>query len=113
MPGDNGLASAASVRVDLRCMAPYHEKTPSGPMPKIEIDEDLSRMEADIRQLKIQYEQFFSGGKKRPPKDVEWRLDLLVKRYGDRGAQMNYAQRFRYGNLTQTYAKYRSEEHTS
>ena len=27
--------------------------------------------------------------------------------YGDRGAEMNYAQRFRYSNLTQMYTKYR------
>ena len=73
----------------------------------IEIDEDLVRFEADIRQLKIQYEQYFGGGKKRPPTDVEWRIELIVKRYGDRGAEMNFGQRFRYTNLVQTYTKYR------
>jgi hypothetical protein len=76
-------------------------------MPLTEIDEDLSRLEADIRQLKIQYEQYFGGGKKRPPKDVEWRIEQTAKRYGDRGADMNYGQRFRYSNLIQTYTKYR------
>ena len=29
-----------------------------------------------------------------------------MKRYGDRGGEMNYAQRFRYTNLSQTFAKY-------
>jgi hypothetical protein len=72
-----------------------------------EIDEDLGRLEADIRQMKIQYEQYFGGGKKRPPKDVEWRIDQTAKRYGDRGADMNYGQRFRYSTLMQTYTKYR------
>ncbi len=76
-------------------------------MSTIEIEEDLSRLERDIRQLKIQYEQYFGGGKKRPPNDVEWRIDKLLKRYGERGAEMNYGQRFRYNNLTQTHAKYR------
>jgi hypothetical protein len=70
-------------------------------------DEDLSQLEKDIRQLKIEYEQYFGGGKKRPPADIEWRIEIMMKRYGDRGAQMNYAQRFRYSNLAQMYSKYR------
>lgn len=77
-------------------------------MPTIaEIDEDLSVFERDIRQLKIEYEQYFGGGKKRPPADIEWRIDTMVKRYSDRGAAMNYSQRFRYGNLVQMYTKFR------
>jgi hypothetical protein len=70
-------------------------------------DEDLGQLEKDIRQLKIEYEQYFGGGKKRPPTDLEWRIDATVKRYGDRGANMNFGQRFRYSNLTQMYSKYR------
>jgi hypothetical protein len=84
---------------------------PSGDLMPFEIDEDLVRLEADIRQLKIQYEQYFGGGKKRPPNDVEWRIEQTMKRYGDRGAEMNYSQRFRFTNLTQTYAKYREIFH--
>src|SRR5271165_2099545 len=71
------------------------------------IDEDLGQLERDIRQLKIEYEQYFGGGKARPPADVEWRIDTCLKRYGDRGAEMSYGQRFRYGNLTQMYSKFR------
>jgi hypothetical protein len=70
-------------------------------------DEDLGQLERDIRQLKIEYEQYFGGGKARPPTDIEWRIDTCLKRYSDRGAQMNYGQRFRYGNLTQMYSKFR------
>ena len=77
----------------------------------IDIDEDLVRLEADIRQLKIQFEQYFGGGRKRPPSDMEWRIDQTMKRYGDRGAEMNYGQRFRFTNLSQTYAKYREIFH--
>jgi hypothetical protein len=71
------------------------------------VDEDLAQLDRDIRQLKIEYEQYFGGGKSRPPSDIEWRIDSLLKRYSDRGAEMNYTQRFRYGNLTQMYSKYR------
>jgi hypothetical protein len=71
------------------------------------IDEDLGQLEKDIRQLKIEYEQYFGGGKTRPPTDIEWRIDSLIKRHSDRGAEMNYSQRFRYGNLAQMYSKFR------
>jgi hypothetical protein len=70
------------------------------------IDEDLNQIEKDIRELKVEYDMFFSGGRKRPPVETQWRLDALVKRYGDRVAELNSAQRFRFANLTSTYAKY-------
>lgn len=71
------------------------------------VDEDLAQLDKDIRQLKIEYEQYFGGGKKRPPTDIEWRIDTLIKRYSDRGGQMSYSHRFHYGNLVQKYTKYR------
>ena len=70
-------------------------------------EEDMNQLEKDIRQLKIEYEQYFGGGKKRPPTELEWRIDVTMKRYSDRGSQMNFAQRFRYSNLAQMYTKYR------
>ena len=71
------------------------------------IDEELGQMERDIRQLKIEYDQYFGGGRKRPPTEIEWRIELLVKRYGERGGELKIGQRFRFNNLTQTYAKYK------
>ena len=71
------------------------------------IDEDLSQLERDIRQLKIEYDMYFGGGRKRPPTEIEWRIDLVVKRYGERGGDMKFGQRFRFSNLAQTYAKYK------
>jgi hypothetical protein len=71
------------------------------------IDEELAQMERDIRQLKIEYDMFFGGGRKRPPTEIEWRIELLVKRYGERGGDMKFGQRFRFNNLAQTYAKYK------
>ena len=71
------------------------------------IDEDLAQMEKDIRQLKVEYDQFFGGGRKRPPTEIEWRIDVLLKRYAERGGELKSAQRFRFNNLTQTYAKYK------
>src|SRR5947207_4986786 len=80
-----------------------NEKLPS----MASIDEELGQLERDIRQLKIEYDQYFGGGRKRPPTEIEWRIELIVKRYGERGGELKFGQRFRYNNLTQTYAKYK------
>lgn len=71
------------------------------------IDEDLNQIERDIRQLKVEYDQYFGGGRKRPPTEIEWRIELLVKRYTERMGELKSAQRFRFSNLTQSYAKYK------
>jgi hypothetical protein len=71
------------------------------------IDEEMSQLEKDVRQLKIEYDQYFGGGRKRPPTEIEWRIELLIKRYAERSGEMKFGQRFRYNNLTQTYAKYK------
>lgn len=71
------------------------------------IDEELNQFERDIRQLKIEYDQYFGGGRKRPPTEIEWRLELMTKRYAERGGELKFGQRFRYNNLVQTYAKYK------
>jgi hypothetical protein len=70
------------------------------------IDDDLNSIERDIRTLKIEFEQYFGGGRSRPPTDTQWRLEVMLKRYADRSAEFSSGQRFRYSNLSQTYAKY-------
>lgn len=70
------------------------------------IDDDLAQIERDLRTLKIEYEQYFGGGRKRPPADTQWRLETLLKRHAERVGDLSYGQRFRYNNLSQTYAKY-------
>ncbi len=71
------------------------------------IDEELAGLERDIRQLKIEYDMYFGGGRKRPPTEIEWRIDQVVRRYSERGGELKYNQRFRFSNLSQTYAKYK------
>lgn len=72
----------------------------------ITVDEDLTQIEKDIRQLKIEYEMYFAGGRKRPPADTQWRVESMIKRYSERAAEINTGQRFRLNNLTSVYAKY-------
>jgi hypothetical protein len=70
------------------------------------IDEELGQIERDIRTLKIEFEQYFGGGRSRPPTDTQWRLESNLKRYSDRSAELSSGQRFRWSNLASTYAKY-------
>lgn len=70
------------------------------------VDDELNQIEREIRTLKIEYEQYFGGGRKRPPTDTQWRLETLMKRHAERLGDLSYGQRFRYNNLAQTYAKY-------
>jgi hypothetical protein len=70
------------------------------------IDDDLGQIERDIRTLKIEYEQFFGGGRPRPPADTQWRVDSMMRRYNERSAELSAGQRFRFNNIQQTYAKY-------
>src|ERR1700691_5588797 len=70
------------------------------------IDEELGQIERDIRTLKIEFEQYFGGGRSRPPTDTQWRLESNLKRYSDRTGELSSGQRFRYSNLASTYAKY-------
>jgi hypothetical protein len=70
------------------------------------IDEDLGQVERDIRTLKIEYEQYFGGGRPRPPTDTQWRVESMMRRYNERVGELSTGQRFRFNNLAQTYAKY-------
>lgn len=67
------------------------------------IDEELSRIEDGIRRLKIEYEAYFNGGSPRPPNDLVFRVETIIKKLTD-GTRMNFAQRFRFNQLVQKYA---------
>jgi len=70
------------------------------------IDEELNKLEDDIRKLRIEYDSFFAGGRPRPPTEIEWRVEHVIKKYASAGQKMKYAQRFRYDGLVQRYAKF-------
>src|SRR5436309_9235542 len=98
-----------AIRLTPSSRAPSMKYSAVGPMASdaAGIDQELGQLERDIRQLKIEYDQYFGGGRKRPPTEVEWRIVQLIKRYAERGGDLKFGQRFRYNNLTQTYAKYK------
>ncbi len=73
---------------------------------EVTVDDDLNQIERDVRTLKIEYEQYFGGGRPRPPTDTQWRVESMMRRCNERVGDLKFAQRFRFNNLQQTYAKY-------
>ena len=66
------------------------------------IDQELDRLEYEIRRLKVEYDIFFNGGTLRPPNDTKGRVETAIKRiYDARG--MSFGQRFRYNSLVARY----------
>jgi hypothetical protein len=70
------------------------------------IDDQLTRLEDDIRRLKIEFDVFFNGASKRPPYDTKGRVETMIKRLGD-DRTLSYAQRYRYGALASRYNAFR------
>jgi hypothetical protein len=70
------------------------------------LDEQLSRLEEDIRRLKIEFDVFFNGAAKRPPYDTKGRVETQIKRLGD-DRTLSYAQRYRYTSLASRYNAFR------
>ncbi|HEY6216393.1 MAG TPA: MXAN_5187 C-terminal domain-containing protein [Pyrinomonadaceae bacterium] len=69
-------------------------------------DEQLTRLEEDIRRLRIEFDIFFNGAAKRPPYDTKGRVETLLKRLAD-DRTLTYAQRYRYNSLAARYNAFR------
>ncbi len=68
------------------------------------IDEEINKLEDDIRRLKVEYETYFNGGSPRPPHDTVIRVELLIKRYMSDMSKLNFGQKFKFNALVQKYA---------
>ena len=71
-----------------------------------EIDQQLARMEDDIRKLKIGFDVFFNGSTKRPPLESRARLESFIKRIAD-NRNLSYAQRYYFNTLVSRFTSYR------
>lgn len=69
----------------------------------MEIDEELSKLDENIRRLKIEFESYFNGGQPRPPHDTVFRVETTIKKYSD-GSKLNFSQRYKFNQLIQKYA---------
>ncbi len=74
-------------------------------MPKelpAKIEDRLKQIEEDLRKLGIEYDQFFAGGRRRPPRDTQWRVDDAFRQLTE--MQLTLVQQFRLNQLQQRYA---------
>lgn len=66
------------------------------------LDQELDKLEQEMRRLKVEYDIFFNGGTVRPPNDTRGRVETAIKRIYD-SRNMNFSQRFRYNSLVARY----------
>ena len=70
------------------------------------IDDQLTRLEDDIRRLKIEFDMFFNGASKKAPYDTKGRVDTTIKRIAD-DRTLTYAERYRFNSLGSRYNCFR------
>lgn len=69
-------------------------------------EEQLVRLEEDIRRLKIEFDVYFNGAAKRPPYDTKNRVETIIKRLSD-DRTLSYAQRYHFNSLASRYTSFR------
>jgi hypothetical protein len=65
-------------------------------------DDDLTTLEDGIRRLKIEYDIYFNGNRKKPPDDLKGRVDRMAKKLSE-ATTMSFPQRFRFNTLIARY----------
>ncbi len=71
-----------------------------------QVDQQLVRLEEEIRKLKIDFDIFFNGSSKRPPLEARARLESSMKRIAD-DRNLTYAQRYQFNALVSRFSSYR------
>lgn len=70
-----------------------------------EIDRDLTRLEAELKQLETEYTMYFAGRLSKPPWDTRARVEQAVRQM-DRTAFRNTALKFRFNTIQARYAAF-------
>jgi hypothetical protein len=70
------------------------------------VEDHLTRIEEDIRRLKVEFDIYFNGAAKRPPYDTKMRVESHLKRLGD-DRSLSFAQRYHYNSLATRYSSFR------
>ena len=71
-----------------------------------EIDQQIARLEDDIRKLKIDFDIYFNGAAKRAPLEARARIESNIKRIAD-DRNLTYAQRYQYNSVVSRFTSYR------
>ena len=70
------------------------------------LEQQMARLEEDIRRLKIDFDIFFNGGSKRAPHEARGRVEATIKRIAD-DRNLAYAQRFHFNTVVARFTSYR------
>jgi hypothetical protein len=70
------------------------------------LDQQVVRLEDDIRKLKIDFDIYFNGGAKRPPLEARARLEANLKRLAD-DRNLSFAQRYQLNAVVSRFNSYR------
>ena len=73
---------------------------------ELSVEDQLARIEDEIRRLKVEFDIYFNGAAKRPPYDTKLRLESHLKRLSDDRA-LNFAQRYHLNSIQTRYASFR------
>jgi len=66
------------------------------------LSEDLDQLNSTIRQLQTKWEMFFSGIEKKPPTELQRKVEGVIRQYAFQEIRNN-TERFRYQSLTARY----------
>ncbi len=83
-----------------------YRQTPSRLEQTVAVDQQLSKLEDDIRKLKIDFDIYFNGSAKRPPLEARARLESQIKRMSD-NRNLSFAQRYQLNTLVSRFTSYR------
>ena len=75
---------------------------PQGP----NIEDDLHDLEINVNRLRVEYEQYFAGGRRREPSELRGRVQKIVTRLVNKPPR-NSGHRFRFNQLNAKYQVYR------
>ena len=70
------------------------------------IDKQISKLEDDVRKLKIDFDIYFNGATKRAPLEARARLESYIKRVSDNRA-ITYSQRYQLNAIISRFTSYR------
>lgn len=84
----------------------FHRQTQTKQEESSNIDQQIGRIEDDIRKLKIDFDIYFNNGAKRPPLEARARLDANLKRLAD-DRNLTFAQRYQFNMLVSRFTSYR------
>src|SRR5262245_18544365 len=71
-----------------------------------DIEEDLMLLDARLKQLKLEYEQYFMGGRKREPQLLRGEVQKIISYYANVPIR-NTGHRFKFNNLRARFFAFR------